>query len=132
MSLDYHMSSREHVELGKSIAILRERGILIMGSGNIVHNLGAIDWSGEHIHPWATEFDARIADGLMREKNSPAWESLLDFQTWGDISRLAHPSYDHLLPLFPLMGASVSDDRVEFLTPDITMGSLSMRSVVWR
>jgi 4,5-DOPA dioxygenase extradiol len=62
MSLDYRASARELVELGDSLAILRESGILIIGSGNIVHNLGAIDWSGEHIHPWATEFDARIAD----------------------------------------------------------------------
>lgn len=61
MSLDYRASARELVELGESLAILRESGILIMGSGNIVHNLGAIDWLGEHIHPWATEFDARIA-----------------------------------------------------------------------
>jgi 4,5-DOPA dioxygenase extradiol len=61
MSLNYRASARELVELGASLAILRESGILIIGSGNIVHNLGAIDWSGEHIHPWATEFDARIA-----------------------------------------------------------------------
>lgn len=106
--------------------------MLIMGSGNLVHNLRAIDWSNGPAYPWARDFDARIADGLISQKNSPSWESILEFQNWGDISRLAHPSYDHLLPLFPLMGASSVDDRVEFLTPDITMGSLSMRSVVWR
>lgn len=132
MSLDYHMSPREYIELGQSLAKLREKWILIMGSGNIVHNLRAIDWDNGPAYPWATEFDTRIADGLIASKNSPAWESILDFQNWWDISRLAQPSYDHLLPLFPLMGASASDDRVEFLTPDITMGSLSMRSVVWR
>jgi 4,5-DOPA dioxygenase extradiol len=131
MSLDYRASGRELVELGESLAILRERGILIVGSGNIVHNLGAIDWSGQHIYPWATEFDARIATWLTASKNSPEWESLLDFRSWWDVSRLAHPSYDHLLPLFPLMGASSADDVIEFYTPDIAMGSLSMRSVRW-
>jgi 4,5-DOPA dioxygenase extradiol len=131
MSLDYRASARELVELGDSLAILRESGILIIGSGNIVHNLGAIDWSGQHIHPWATEFDARIATWLTSGKNSPEWESLLDFRSWGDISRLAHPSYDHLLPLFPLMGASSANDVIEFYTPDIAMGSLSMRSIRW-
>ena len=61
MSLDYRASARELVGLDDSLAILREMGILLIGSGNIVHNLGAMDWSGEHIHPWATEFDTRIA-----------------------------------------------------------------------
>ena len=131
MSLDYRATPRHLVELGESLATLRERGILIIGSGNIVHNLGAIDWSWERVHPWAVEFDTRFARWLESGKNSPEWESLLDFRSWWDISRLAHPSYDHLLPLFPLMGASSPDDRVEFYTPDIAMGSLSMRSVVW-
>ncbi len=132
MSLDYRASPRQLVELGESLAILREQWILIMWSGNIVHNLGAIDWSGDHIYPWAIKFDSRIADGLIAWKNSPLWESILEFRSWWDISRLAHPTYDHLLPLFPLLGASLSDDRVEFYTPDIAMGSLSMRSIVWR
>jgi 4,5-DOPA dioxygenase extradiol len=65
MSLDYRATPRDLIELGESLAILRERGILIVGSGNIVHNLGAIDWSGQHIHPWATEFDARFAAGII-------------------------------------------------------------------
>ena len=131
MSLDYRASPRYLVGLGESLAILRERGILIVGSGNIVHNLGAIDWSWESIHPWAVEFDARFARWLESGKDTPEWKSLLDFRSWWDISRLAHPSYDHLLPIFPLMGASSAADIVEFYTPDIAMGSLSMRSVVW-
>ena len=131
MSLDYRSTPRDLVRLGDSLQVFRERGILIIWSGNIVHNLGAIDWSWERIHPWAVEFDARFAAGIIAWKNSPEWESLLDHRSWWDISRLAHPSYDHLLPLFPLMGASSPDDRVEFYTPDIAMGSLSMRSVMW-
>ncbi len=131
MSLDYRASPRYLVGLGESLAILRERGILIVGSGNIVHNLGAIDWSWESIHPWAVEFDARFARWLESGKDTPEWKSLLDFRSWWDISRLAHPSYDHLLPIFSLMGASSAADIVEFYTPDIAMGSLSMRSVVW-
>jgi 4,5-DOPA dioxygenase extradiol len=65
MSLDYRSTPRDLVELGDFLAILRDRGILIVGSGNIVHNLGAIDWSGQHIHPWAIEFDARFAAGII-------------------------------------------------------------------
>ena len=65
MSLDYRATPRDLVGIGDSLVILRERGILIVGSGNIVHNLGAIDWSGEYIHPWAVEFDTRFAAGII-------------------------------------------------------------------
>ena len=56
---------------------------------------------------------------------------ILDFQSWGDISKMAHPTYDHLIPLFPLLGAASAYDSVCFYTPEISMGSLSMRSIVW-
>ena len=127
MSLDYLASPWELYAIGASLAILRDRGILMMWSGNIVHNLGAIDWSGKHTYPWAVEFDKKVAN-LIESRD---FAELLDFKNWWEVSRLAHPSYDHLLPLFPLLGASSLQDRVSFFTPDIVMGSLSMRSVRW-
>lgn len=132
MSLDYSSHPSDLVRLGESLAILRERWALIIGSGNIVHNLRAIDWSGTTQYPWAIEFDRRVAIAISSGQNSKEWDDLLDFQSWWDISRLAHPTYDHLLPLFPLMGASSTEDTIDFYTPDIVMGNLSMRSVVWR
>ena len=128
MSLDYSKTPEWHFNFGKKLQILREQGILIIASGNIVHNLREIDWSGEEKYDWAVEFDKRVADAIERKNYS----ELLDFQNWGNISRLAHPSYDHLLPLFPLIGAVSDEDNIEFYTPEITMGSLAMRSVVWR
>ncbi|NRH21666.1 4,5-DOPA dioxygenase extradiol [Candidatus Gracilibacteria bacterium] len=127
MSLDYIASPESLFLIGKELSALRERGILIVGSGNIVHNLGMIDWSGKTQHPWAQEFDKKI-ETLIKNND---FGSILHFQEWGNISRLAHPSYDHLLPLFPLLGATNPDDMVQFLTPDIVMGSLSMRSIIW-
>ena len=99
LSLDYSEDMRYHYELGKTLRVLREQGILMIGSGNIVHNLHAIDWSGEEQYEWAIGFDKRIAEGIENGNHS----DILDFQNWGDIARLAHPSYDHLLPLFPLL-----------------------------
>ena len=99
LSLDYSEDMMYHYELGKTLSGLREQGILIIGSGNIVHNLHAIDWSGAGQYEWATGFDKRIAEGIENGNHS----DILDFQNWGDIARLAHPSYDHLLPLFPLL-----------------------------
>ncbi len=132
ISLDYRSSPRDLMNLWESLSILRSKWILIIGTGNIVHNLWAIDWSWEHIYPWAIEFDKRIADGIVAGKDTPKFENILDFQSWGEIACLAQPSYDHLLPLFPLLGASETDDVVEFYTPAIVMGSLSMRSVIWK
>lgn len=56
----------------------------------------------------------------------------MEFEQWGDMTRLAHPTHDHLLPLFPLLGAVSDADNVNFFTPEISMGSLSMRSIVWK
>jgi len=127
MSLDYLDSPRELYALGDFLAILRDKWIFIIWSGNIVHNLGAIDWSGKYTYPWAIEFDKKVAN-LIESRDH---DQLLDFKNWWEISRLAHPSYDHLLPIFPLLGASSFQDTIEFFTPDILMGSLSMRSVRW-
>jgi 4,5-DOPA dioxygenase extradiol len=128
MSLDYSQSPRWHYEFGEKLRKLREQGILIVWSGNIVHNLRAIYFEGKEKYPWAVEFDARIARDIEEGNH----DDILSFQSWWDIAHLAHPTHDHLLPLFPLLGAIYEDDRLEFYTSDISMGSISMRSVMWR
>lgn len=128
MSLDYSKSPDWHYAFGEKLKSLREQGILIVASGNIVHNLSAIDWEGDSKYPWALEFDTRVAEDIITRNYS----DILNFEKWGSVAKLAHPSYDHLLPLFPLLGTVSTDDVVEFFTPEITRGSLSMRSIVWR
>lgn len=127
LSLDYSKSPEWHFEFWKKLSTLREQGILIIASGNIVHNLREIDWSNEVQYSWAKEFDTRVEQAIL----SREYQDLLDFQSWGNISRLAHPSYDHLLPIFPLLWATDENDTAKFFTPEISMGSLSMRSIVW-
>lgn len=127
MSLDYRKDAAWHFELGKKLQDLRERWILIIWSGNIVHNLRAIDWSDRERYDWAVSFDAKISESIVSKK----YDDIIDFRSW-DTARLAHPSHDHLLPLFPLLWAVDPRDTIEFYTPEITMGSLSMRSIVWR
>lgn len=127
MSLDYSKHPEWHFEFWKKLASLREQGILIVASGNIVHNLREIDWSNSRQYDWAVAFDARIKKGIL-EKN---YQDILDFQNWGNMACLAHPTYDHLLPLFPLLWSLNNADRVEFFTDQISLGSLSMRSIVW-
>jgi 4,5-DOPA dioxygenase extradiol len=78
MSLDYRATPESLIVLGESLTILRERGILIVGSGNIVHNLGAIDWSGKHTYPWAIEFDKKVAN-LIETHNH---REICNFRNW--------------------------------------------------
>ncbi|GAB0174715.1 MAG: 4,5-DOPA dioxygenase extradiol [Candidatus Altimarinota bacterium] len=127
MSLDYSQSPEWHYEFGKKLQILREQGILIIGSGNIVHNLRAIDWSNQKQHDWAIEFDRRVKTAIEGRDH----QDILHFKKWGQSSLLAHPTIDHFLPLFPLLGAIREDDAPIFSTEEITMGSLSMRSILW-
>jgi 4,5-DOPA dioxygenase extradiol len=128
MSLDYSRSPNWHYEFGNKLKKLREQGILIIGSGNIVHNLRTIDWSNKEKYSWAIEFDSRIA----RDIEIANYSDICDFQNRGEISHLAHPTHDHILPLFPLLGAIDISDSLTFLTPEISMGSISMRSILWR
>lgn len=127
MSIDYSSSPESLYKLGESLRILRESWILIMGSGNIVHNLRAIDWTWDHVYDWAVEFDKKISELITKRD----FQTLFDFRSWWELSRQAHPTFDHLLPIFPLLGASNQEDMVSFFTPEISMGSLSMRSIVW-
>jgi 4,5-DOPA dioxygenase extradiol len=126
LSIDATRSIDELVRLGAALAPLRDEGVLVLGSGNVVHNLREIAWrDADHGEPWALEFDdaARV---VMTER--PA-----------DLPRLAHhpqfrraaPTPDHFLPLAYVAGlAAAADTTAEVLLDGCTMGSLSMTSYV--
>jgi 4,5-DOPA dioxygenase extradiol len=129
LSIDEHASPSRHVEIGRALAPLREEGVLILGSGNIVHNLGDAMGrmrSGElSTPPWASEFDGAVVRAL--EARDPAELARLIETPEG---RKAHPSPDHYLPLLYAAGAA-SEDPVSFPITGFDLGSLSMRSVVF-
>jgi 4,5-DOPA dioxygenase extradiol len=114
--LDYHL------ELGAKLATLRERGVLIMASGNVVHNLGGMDWQFPDVgYDWAVRFDEEVKARMV---SAPA-----------DAARLeAHPDYDnavptpdHFIPLLYFAGlAATTNDAVDVLTEGCAYGSLSM------
>ncbi|OKH74553.1 extradiol ring-cleavage dioxygenase [Mycobacterium sp. SWH-M1] len=113
--LDYHL------ELGAKLAPLRERGVLILASGNVVHNLGAMDWRLDTGFDWARRFDDAARE-LMLSQPSDAVRlgSHADF-------RAAVPTPDHFIPSLYLAGlASASDDEVDVLVDGYSYGSLSM------
>jgi 4,5-DOPA dioxygenase extradiol len=127
MSIDMTRSHKEHYELAKEFALLRKRGVLIMGSGNLVHNLGMIDFN-EHANtfPWAREFDEKARELIARHDH----QSLIGYEKLGHIAQLSIPTPDHYWPLLYILGLQEEDEGVTFPIEGITHGSISMRSVL--
>ena len=129
LSLDTRRSLKEHLELGREIQSLRDRGVLILGSGNIVHNLGRVDWNSPHgAYDWAIEFDARVKAAV---ENHDA-EALAAPQKWGEaLAATAHPTAEHYLPLLYCMGSTDGKDAVSYPYEGFDFGSISMRAVLF-
>lgn len=129
LSLDYNQPMSYHYQIGKELAKLRDKGVLIIGSGNIVHNLGQIDWSGNNAKPydWALEFDAKFKNWMDKgdHKSAINYQQLL-----GRTATMAHPSYDHLLPLFYILGLQQQGEHITYFNDRFDMGSISMRSLI--
>lgn len=129
LSMDYGRPPQEHFALGQQLKPLRDRGVLIVGSGNIVHNLRAMrrDAASNQAYDWAVEFDRSTA-GLI-EKGELA--RLADFQQLGPLAQLAHPTHDHYLPLLHAAGAVEPGEKPRFFNDNYQAASISMRSVAW-
>ena len=126
LSIDLLASPRSHVELASRLGILRHHGVLILGSGNIVHNLGRIDWRQEHTgYTWAVEFDEWARDRI----SAGDLEALQDYEKRGPQASLAVPTDDHYLPLLYAMAVREGDEPITFTYAGMELGSISMRCV---
>ncbi len=127
MSLDYNQAPVYHYNLAKELVKLRHKGVLIIASGNVVHNLGALKW-GENTQPydWALEFDQLVKKAI--ENNNPT--ALIEYQKLGNVAQMAHPSNDHYLPLMYTLGLRQANDELHFFNDNFDLGSISMRSVL--
>ena len=126
LSIDETQPPRFHYELGARLQPLREEGVLLLGSGDIVHNLQAYAWRGhQQPYDWALRFEARVRQALARGDHAP----LLDYPTLGGDAMLAVPTPEHYLPLLYVIGASVPGEPVSFPIEGITGGSVSMLAV---
>lgn len=129
LSMDYARPPSEHWALGRQLRPLRERGVLIVASGNVVHNLHAMR-PGTGInaaYEWANAFDLRVVDQVQ----SGRLEGLAQFQQWGPMAQLAHPTHEHFLPLLYAAGAVEPDEAVRFFNTGFQGASISMRSFLW-
>ncbi len=126
LSIDYKLTMQQHYELASMLKKLRNKGVLIIGSGNITHNLGRIDWNiNAKPFDWAEEFDSKIKNNILTENHN----DIINYEKWGSIATLAHPSNDHYLPLLYSIGLKEKDDKVEFIYEGFHHGSLSMRCI---
>jgi len=129
LSLDERPGFEQHLELGREIQSLRERGVLILGSGNIVHNLRRIDWNNpQGAYDWAVEFDAKVKTAV----DAHDARALAEPQKWGDtLLATAHPTVEHYLPLLYCMGSTDERDSVSYPYEGFDFGSISMRAILF-
>jgi 4,5-DOPA dioxygenase extradiol len=131
LSLMHHRTPADHVALGRLLAPLRDEGVLIIASGGTVHNLRALDWSGRSAIPeWAAAFDHWLTDQVIAGNIS----ALSDYRALAPNAAIAHPSEDHIMPLFVALGAAAGQaGRVvgKQLHGSFTFGSLSMSCYGW-
>ena len=130
LSIDYRLGADAHLAVGRALAPLREEGVLLLASGNIVHNLRHAFTSlrqGETETPrWAAQFDADVASALEQHDGA-----FLARAVQGDAARVAHPTPDHYLPLLYAAGAVDAGDAVRFPVTGFDMASISMRAVLF-
>jgi len=129
MSLDYSQSPRYHYELAKELASLRNKGVLIIGSGNMVHNLRMVAWDKmdepEYGFDWAIEANAKFKKLILANNHN----ELINYQSLGREVQLAVPSPDHYLPLLYALALKDENDSISLFNDKPVMGSLTMTSV---
>jgi 4,5-DOPA dioxygenase extradiol len=125
LSIDYTQSPQYHYNLAKELKKLRSKGVLIIGSGNIVHNLGMLDFSGK-TYDWAIEFDEKIKALLLKKEHA----SIVNYHVLGKAAQYAVPSNDHYLPLLYAIALQDEKEELTFFNEQTQMGSVSMRSLI--
>ncbi len=126
LSLDRSLSPQQHYELARELAVLRRKGVLIIGSGNMVHNLGVIDWRNpEGGYDWAIEANSRMKELIMNEGHA----QLADYTRQGKAFQLSIPTPEHYLPLLYVLGLKDRKEPVCLFNDRTVMGSIAMTSV---
>jgi 4,5-DOPA dioxygenase extradiol len=129
MSLDYTKTAQFHYQLAKELSLLRMKGVLIIGSGNMVHNLGMISWNNmdtpEFGYDWAIEASKRMKKFILNNDHKP----LIDYQSQGKEFNLAIPTPEHYLPLLYTLSLKNEDDKIKLFNDKPYAGSITMTSL---
>jgi 4,5-DOPA dioxygenase extradiol len=126
LSIDYTKSPQFHYELAKDLASLRKKGVLIIGSGNMVHNLGVMDWKlRDSGYEWAVETNEKFKSLIQDGDHTP----LIKYESLGKGAKLSIPTPEHYLPLIYTLGLKEEKEDLSFFNDKTVMGSVSMTSV---
>jgi 4,5-DOPA dioxygenase extradiol len=126
LSLDRTKEPSYHYQLGRELKALRKKGILILGSGNIVHNLGMMTWE-DTAFDWAVEFDEQLKKLITNGDH----DSIMNYQNLGQSASLAIPTNEHFLPLLYVLALQENVEELKFFNEKVTLGSISMRCVMF-
>jgi len=125
LSLDATQGPAFHYALGQELVPLRDEGVLIVGSGNLVHNLRLVDFGRADGYDWADRFNQKLKERIVARDHA----TLVDYESLGPDSRRAVPTPEHYLPVLYAVGASTEADDVAFFNDKTTLGSVSMTSL---
>ena len=125
LSIDAQLPPRAHYELGARLADLRDRGVLLLGSGNVVHDLRALQPDAAAPLPWAQTFNEQVRDALQQRDHA----ALIDYAALGPAARQSVPTPEHYLPLLYVLGAQRPGESTSVLIDGIEMGAIGMLSI---
>jgi 4,5-DOPA dioxygenase extradiol len=125
LSLDYLATPEQHFQIGMKLQSLRSKGVLIVGSGNLVHNLGKLNWEGKPFD-WAVEFDTLAKTKILNGE----FASLVGYKKLGLAAALSIPTNEHYLPLLYALALKTKSDSIQFFNESIDLGSISMTSLL--
>jgi 4,5-DOPA dioxygenase extradiol len=126
LAIDRRQPPAWHHAIGRRLGALRDEGVIVAASGNVVHHLGALR-RGHDPYPWAESFAARVRECLVRGEHA----ALVDWPSLDPGAPLAVPTPEHYLPLLYVLGASAPGEAVSVLTEGIELGSIGMLSVAF-
>ncbi len=125
MSIDYTKPPQWHYELAKELEKLREKGVLIVGSGNIVHNLGKVQWNATKPVDWVETANEKMKKLILDNNHKP----LIDYKSLGKEVQMAVPTPEHYLPLLYILGLKKEKEEINLFNDKTELGGISMTSV---
>jgi len=124
LSLDLSQPAAWHFEMGRQLSVLRDEGVMLMASGNVVHNLRRMSQQ-VLAHDWAQRFNDNMRAAILDED----WDKLVHYEQFGTDASLAVPTNEHFLPLLYVLGSKRPDERLALFAEGMELGAISMMSV---
>lgn len=131
LSIDYNKPAEYHYNLAKQLAALRKKGVLIIGSGNMIHNLRMVAWDKMQEENYGFDWAIEINEVFKEKIGNNDFKSLIDYEKLNKAAKLAIPTPDHYFPLIYSMALKDNKDDVSFFNDKLVGGSLNMTSVKW-